>query len=351
MRSRSGPNVVMSPARLRLVSIVLIAGCFGISRAEAKLPDVRVPEELIEQVTLDSFLQQGGWSPQAEDTSAPSQLQADFVKQLVDRYTANPSAPNTVSALGLITLAESVAEWGVVPSDGLPADPAHMAWRGVGVGDGKRLMSYSKGGVGIAHADSGLLADFITYIKKRKGSSLPEAARFYALRGVNFDVLYANGGHCTKPVSVISTDLDGKPFGYKEYGYGGDKYCRKYAKGRTDSKDWQIFRHNIRLMLREKDSQVWLISNWLSRYWWPSYKRIAADPNGTIADVMINARIQNSAGGTAECAWRAAKGKADKTTAQLVAYASEDCNGNSRHEERWPFMRRPVALFEFYQHR
>ncbi|SAL44256.1 hypothetical protein AWB71_02343 [Caballeronia peredens] len=322
--------------------------CGLLGTAQARLPSAEAPQQMLDDATLDAFLTQGGWSPTADDTAGPTQLQASFVKGLADAYVKNPSDPKAISALGLIALSQSVAEWGVEPPDGLPADPVGNKWRGVSGGDGKRLMSYSKGGIGIAHADSGLLSDFIKHLQATKGDSLPEAARFYRLRGVNFDVLYANGGHCKKPSTVMTNDLDDKPFGYKEYGYAGDGYCSKYHNGKTNEADWRIFRHDMRLVLREKDTQAWLIDNWLSRYWWPSYRKVAAEENGTIADVLVNARIRNSSPGTADCALAQTRGSADRIAAQLNAYASPTCKGNARHKERWPYMRRAVVLQTFY---
>lgn len=321
-----------------------------IAPALARLPSVSAPAQLLDGETLDAFLSQGGWRPDADDTPGATQLKADFVKKLVDAYVSNPADPKAVSALGLLTLSQSVAEWGVEPANGLPADPAGKGWRGVGGGDGKRLMSYSKGGIGVAHADSGLLADFYRHLQATKGNAIPEAARFYALRGVNFDVLYANGGHCRKPSTVITSDLDGKPFGYKEYGYAGDGYCKTYNNEKTNETDWRIFRHDMRLVLREKETQAWLIDSWLSRYWWPSYQKVAAESEGTITDVLVNARIRNSSPATADCALARARDSADRVEAQLGAYASSTCKGNPRHKERWPYMKRAVTLETFFSH-
>ncbi|CAM3363242.1 MULTISPECIES: hypothetical protein [Cupriavidus] len=344
MHEGSGSWGFARPLRL----IVCIAILSSANVAYARMPMVEPPGQPINDDLLDGFLRQGGWSQTADDDPSARQLEASYIKGIVDAYVAKPSDPKAINDLGLVGLALAVAEWGVEPADGLPDDPAGKNWGGVIGADGKRLMSYSKGAIGVSHADSDSLADFFSFIKKDRGDSLPQATRFYQLQGINFDRLYADGGHCNRPSTVIVIDLNGKPFGYVEHGYAGDRYCGIYRKYKTNEEDWRIFRHNMRLVLRTREGQAYLINAWLKEYWWPSYRKVAGQPNGKIEDVIINSRIRNSSPVTANCTLGKARSSGDAISAQLNAYASKDCHGKPDHKRRWPYMMRAVVVYRFY---
>lgn len=304
----------------------------------------------LSDAVLDGFLASGGWSEQAEDVISGEKLDPMFAKALVENYENDMSNIDAVKPLGLLVLAGAVAGWGIDWEAGEARDPANKSWSGPSsVNSGKHLMSYAKGGVGIPHADSGFLQDLIDYLKDNHPNLASEGDRFFQLKGINFDVLYANGGHCNKPVTVIYTDLDGNQFGHNRFGYAGDRYCNTYKpRASTDEKDWQIFRHWIREALRKRDVQKWIIERWLAKYWLPSYEKVVVDNGGKITEAFINARIRNSSPVTANCAIKHAKNVADPIGAQLEAYTQKKCRGKESHSRRFGVMKRPVVIFETF---
>lgn len=109
----------------------------------------------------------------------------------------------------------------MVPPDGLHIDPEKKNWKGPRKGnDGKHLMSYAVGGVGIDHTDSSTLVELIDVIKTKYPKMAPGANKFFALRGTDFDEIRANGGVCSNPKMEIGSDLNGMPFGHSCYGGG-----------------------------------------------------------------------------------------------------------------------------------
>lgn len=299
---------------------------------------------------LDGFLKSGGWSEQAEDVKSAEKLDSKFAKALVENYEKDMSNIDAVKPLGLLVLAAAVAGWGMEWEAEEPEDPANKSWSGPSsVKSGKHLMSYAKGGVGIPHADSGFLRALFDYLKSNYPNLASEGTRFFQLKGINFDVLYANGGHCNKPVTVINTDLNGNKFGHNQFGYAGDSYCKTYKpRASTDEKDWQIFRHWIREALNKRDVQKWIIERWLKKYWLPSYEKVVLDNGGEITEAFINARIRNSSSVTANCAIEYAKNASDPVAAQLEAYTLKKCKGKNRHSRRFGVMQRPVVIYEAF---
>ncbi|MFJ4194452.1 hypothetical protein [Pseudomonas sp. NPDC089534] len=301
---------------------------------------------------FEDMLQAGHWSVNAEDNASfyKEQVPAATIRKWVDGY--RPSDPASASGIGLLVLTSAVAEWGVKSDEPLPEDPHKKAWQGPGVGsDGKHLISYAVGGIGINHTDSGELVELFDYLKRQHPDLAPHADAFFRLRGVNYDRVRANGGVCTTPRSEITVDLDGKPFGHNAFG-GGASYCATYRKGSTTREDWQVFRHWMRAALREKDVQRYIIDRWLAKVWVPSFEHVTA-AGGSVEEAMINARIRNSSPGTAECALKRARdggGDVDaRIAAELSAYVSSACKGNPSHERRFGSMKRPVVLFRQFR--
>jgi hypothetical protein len=296
---------------------------------------------------FNNLINAGGWSTTADDNVSNERLPNALINNTIKRYKDHPNSLQNIADIGLLVLTLSVAEWGVDNAKELPTDPAGKEWKGPAPSaDGKHLMSYSKGGVGIAHLDAEFLVDLFKYIKINYPDLAPDKEKFFALQGIRFDRLYANGGHCKKPLTVIMTDLDNKPFEHMKHGYAGTKYCSLYHDNKTDEQDWRIFRHWIRAALRKQDIQKWIVLNWTKKYWLPSYYAIVDTGAGSIEDVMINARIRNSSSKTAECAFKAAKNSKNRIATQLDYYKRPECGGNPRHGERAGFMKRPITLFQ-----
>lgn len=328
-------------ALLKVITALFLWGAvIQIAYAENGLPDT----------VLNGFLASGEWNDQAEDIISGERLDSNYIHSLVSNYEDDITNIEAVKALGLLVLAEAVAGWGVSwENEGLN-DPANKSWKGPSsVQSGKHLMSYAKGGVGIPHADTSFLIELFEYLKEHHSNLASEEKRFFQLKGINFDVLYANGGHCNKPGSVIYTDLNGKEFGHERFGYAGDDYCNKYKpRASTNEKDWQIFRHWIREALRKRDVQKWIIERWIRKYWIPSYNKVVLESGRNITEAFINARIRNSSPVTANCAIEYAKNEADPVAAQLKAYTLKKCKGQERHNRRFGVMKRPVVLYEAF---
>ena len=305
---------------------------------------------------MREFLKLGKWSPTADDNYGGEALSGDFVKGLVLAYKAKPDDPQAVANLSLVTLALATAGWGVSPTSALNPDPvAGGNWRAIaGGGDGKHLMSYARGGIGIPHTDSTGLVVLMSYLEKtHQNDLLPRASeKFFKLKGTNFDVLYAGGGNCTNPSTALTTDLDGKAFMHRHNGTSRACYCDSYLnKAQTTPEDWQIFRHGMRQALRKEDVQLWILRNWVTEVWWPSYNAVMATPRGTVQEAMINARIRNSSPATARCALKGAQGAGDASARiqqQLTLYSSDKCRGKKRHAERVGYMMRSVAVYDSF---
>ncbi|WP_415770300.1 hypothetical protein [Pseudomonas sp. LB3P38] len=301
---------------------------------------------------FEEVLNAGHWSVSVDDSAQyySEQLPSTIIKKWVDNYKAS-DLESTVG-LGVMVLTTSVAEWGVSSDATLPPDPhstTHsVKWRGPVVGDdGKHLMSYAVGGIGINHTDSGELKELFDYLKTKHPNLAPKSDNFFKLRGINYDLIRANGGVCTEPRSEIKNDLDGKPFKHDKFP-GGKKYCPIYKKGSTTMEDWQIFRHWMRASVREKDVQRYIIERWLNKVWLPSYNAVLA-AGGTVEEAMINARIRNSSPVTAACAIKSAKGSADRIKAELEAYTSKSCGGKPGHTRRLGSIMRPVVLYHYFK--
>ncbi|PWK45519.1 hypothetical protein [Pseudomonas sp. OV226] len=299
---------------------------------------------------LVAILQAGDWGPTAEDSSDfyGEQIPAQWVKQWVEQY--DPHKIESTAGLGALTLITAAAAWGVTPGGLLPEDPEGKQWKGAQRGnDGKHLMSYAVGGVGVDHTDSAQLKRLFDFIKLNHLTLAPKADQFFNLRGINFDNIRARGGVCSTPRSEITLDLDAKPFAHDIYG-GGSSYCGAHMNGATTLEDWQIFRHWIRTALRQKDVQSFIINQWLTNVWVPSYQAVLA-AGGSVEEAMINSRIRNSSPVTAKCAIDKANQVADgkRIETQLKAYTDPDCKGKARHSERFGVMKRPMVLYRHFR--
>lgn len=307
-------------------------------------------DSLVSDDILDRFLELGKWNTEAEDTIYGEELDSDFVQSLVLNYQKDISDGKNANSLGLLVLAEAIGGWGMKLEADFPPDPNYKSWKGTDrIGAGKHLMSYAKGGIGLPHADSGFLKKLFGYLKNNHPELADKEERFFQLEGINYDVLYANGGHCRTPLTVIRYDLNGKNFGHKTFGYAGDSYCEKYQpKADTNEEDWQIFRHWMREALRKRDVQKWIIEYWITKYWIPSYEKIVIKGVGSVEEAFINARIRNSSSVTANCAIEHAEESANRIESQLEAYTLKKCKGKERHKRRFGVMKRPIVLYQHF---
>ncbi len=283
--------------------------------------------------TLDEFLRIGKWTATAEDNIYGEMFPSSFFRNIYTHYQANPGNQANIDAIGLFSLGLAIAGWGISDTDNLPPDADERGYKSTSsTGSGKHIMSYAKGGVGIPHADSSFLENIFEEIKKNHRNLAPEFDRFYALKGHNFDVQYANGGHCTHPVSTLITDLDGNTFGHTVWGYAGSSYCGTYNSGKTTPEDWVVFRHWIRAALRTKSMQQYIIDYWIGHYWQPSYEKTMA-AGGSIPEALVNCRIRNSG-----------SVKANSNVGKCI----EEQLKNYGKESRWGVMLRSANIWEYF---
>jgi len=281
---------------------------------------------------VDAFLKIGKWSNTADDNIVGETFTYDFFQDIYKNWKADPTNEENIAAIGLIPLGIAIAGWGVEASDNIPPDPDNAKWKGTqSTGKGKHLMSYAQGGIGIPHADSGFLEDILDEIKDNYSTIAPKFDRLYALKEINFDKLYANGGHCTSPATRIMEDLNGVPFKHSKRGTSNEKYCSKHNNKKSNVEDWQIFRHWMRAVLRKKEMQKFIIDRWIRKFWSVSYEKTMKKEGGTIARAICNTRIRNS-NPTDANSW------ADKSVEdQLKKYG---------RESRWGVMLRGVNIWE-----
>ncbi len=300
---------------------------------------------------LRDILKVGHWSSSIDDSARYYQerISAKTLQNWIANY--NESDSDSIVGIGLMVLLTSIAEWGVVADKSLPDDPHKKEWMGPDErSDGKHLMSYAVGGIGINHTDSGELKELFDYLKVNHPNLAPNGDRFFKLRGINYDIIRANGGVCTEPRSDIMDDLEGKKFGHDKFP-GGKKYCpRFFPKDTTTLEDWQIFRHWMRAALRQENIQRYIIERWLNKVWLPSYREVIKS-GGTVEEAMVNARIRNSSSVTARCAIKKAVLSANRIESQLAAYTSKECRGDSGHSRRFGSMDRPVKLYRHFRSR
>lgn len=341
---------------IRQLSTALLTVCSAITAHSSTL-QVHTPAGPSEDA-MRVFLKQGKWTVKADDNQdfTGETLQAQFIKSLVEEYQANPTDPTAIANLSLVALALAVAEWGVTPSLTLPPDPVKKNWApAAGAGDGKHLMSYSKGGIGVMHQDSGRLARLVEYLEKNHPDIVPAEHKqgFFRLKGINFDKLYAAGGHCTKPTSEIRTDLSGSAFQHTQNGYAGDRYCHDHNKPelKLTPKDWQVFRHGMREALRYEDVQFKVIRDFATNEWASAYDLAVVKGGHDVREAFILARIWNSAPKLAKCAFDKSEGISDTSARiqkELEAYAEGCANSKARMKERWPYMQRAIIVYDAF---
>jgi len=308
------------------------------------------PNELVRQVLVAG----GQWSVTADDNASKETLDSGLIRRMVAAYRSNPADPDALFGMGLLALTVGVAEWGVAPSESLPADPAGLAWKSVaGPHTGKHLMSYSEGGIGISHVDGDEMLDFIRHVADSE--TVPAAFKAPLLhladprlyrKGKNlgyYDQLRAAGVCSTQETS---TDLLGEPFRLGRL-QADKEYCSHYRNTALTFDDWRAFCTWMRAALRQEHEQTWLIEKWVVRYWKPSLSEQFVPPGeGAIEEALVNVRVRNSSPAIANKAHEREASTTDgRVQRQLDAYGAFKF---STLQRRCGLMLRPVALYRHF---
>ena len=307
-------------------------------------------EELVSGV-----LQAGGWSETADDNGGGERLPQSFAATLVGAATAPAGSPSqeTLIGAGILVLTLSVAEWGMHWDSAAPADPAGSNWQGPrNITQGKHLMSYALGGIGLPHLDVAGAARFFAAFVERVPAAQQDLRRIGALSGTfHYDAIRARGGTCAADPSkaVLMQDLDGQPFQHAFPVFGGSKYCPRFnPDGQLDARAWQTLRHWSRVALRRRDMQAWIIKTWLNEVWVPAHDEVLGRPHGTIQEALVVARMWNSSKGEALAALQAAGAEAEpakRIQVELDHYGQQ----SATNRERAGVMKRPGVVYAAMQ--
>ncbi|MGO6757247.1 hypothetical protein ACCS42_09165 [Rhizobium ruizarguesonis] len=256
------------------------------------------PVSISHQDALQTILDAGKWTVKAdENLDLAETLPVEPVKAIIKSYPADPRS------IGLLSLAMGAGKWGIDKGDLPPeTDPAKDNWRGPNKANGKHLMSYKTGGVGLPHLDVDSLAKFMGYLVNNYSEIGPASEQ---------DII----GELAKK---LRTGLH-------------------FAEISADP----TFRKWMLLGLRKKDSQIWILEHWLSDYWDPAYEAAHQD----VRVALVLSRVWNSASSLGRSVARKAEEAADKVEAVLRAYPGAKGDFDTR---RWPWMRRPVALYDMF---
>jgi hypothetical protein len=255
---------------------------------------------------------------------------------------------------GILVLTLSVAEWGVDwGSAAAPPDPAGSSWQGPrDITQGKHLMSYALGGIGLPHLDVASAARFFAAFVQRVPAAQQDLQRIGALSATfHYDAIRARGGTCAAVPSqaILMQDLDGQPFQHAFPIFGGNKYCSRFnPNGQLDARAWQTLRHWSRVALRRQDMQAWILKSWLNEVWVPAHNEVLGRPHGTIQEALVVARMWNSSKGDALAALQAAGAESEPTKriqAELDHYGQQ----SATHHDRIGVMKRPGVVYAAMQ--
>lgn len=306
-----------------------------------------IPSELLNDILAAPH----AWDALGDDNRQGECLPQTFVKKIVVDYIASPNDPQALRSLGLLTLFLGIAQWGIADPAGLPDDPQGKHWGSVtGVDSGKHLMSYSIGGVGATHADVGLLAEFIARVAEQP--YVPANQRAAILR-LTDPTLY--GGHEVKYDQIrcaalcvkqdFTLDLMGEPF-HHFHTTADSEWCRQYNRSKLAPQDWLVFKTWMRVALRDRVMQDWLLSRWLDTDWLTTTRMVPAG-EGYAEESLLNARVRNSSPSLANKAVRmAATSVGEKIRRELDTYGELESGKTLRRRCR--LMLRPVVLFRHF---
>ena len=230
---------------------VLLAalGASVATRAYSSQPAMSPVGDLNEEL-VSGVLQAGGWTETADDNGGGERLPQAFAASLVLVPAGPAGSPSqeTLIRLGILVLTLSVAEWGVHWDSAAPTDPAGSTWKGPkDITQGKHLVSYALGGIGLPQLDVGHAMRFFQAFVERVPAAQQDLQRIGALSGTfRYDAIRARGGACAAAANkaVLMQDLDGQPFRHDFPLRDGSKSCSQHnPEGQLDPKAWQTLRH------------------------------------------------------------------------------------------------------------
>jgi hypothetical protein len=302
---------------------------------------------------LQAVLDAGGWSETAEDNGGGERLQVEAVRAIVRVRAAEPKSEDALAGLGVLVLTLSVAEWGIAWTGPAPPDPAGRDWDGpASIREGKHLMSYALGGIGLPHLDVGGAERFLDEVARRVPASAGDLDMFTKPKGsFRYDMVRGAGGvRAANPKSaVLMNDLDGVPFRHDAATFGGASYCSRFNPGgRLDAEAWRRLRHWCCVALRRRDMQEWIILDWLDHVWRKALAEVVRRPHGTIREALVVARIWNSSKGAALEALDAAASETDpdrRIAVELRKYGE----GSETRRRRAGVMQRPSTAYAFLE--
>jgi hypothetical protein len=304
---------------------------------------------------IGELMQIAGWSPAADDDVSGKTVPSTFFSKLVQAHIANPGDATARRNVGLIALLVGVAEWGV-SGDNVPPDPQGTHWESnSGPKQGKHLMSYDLGGIGISHVDSAELGKFVQYValefivdaeQRKRYLRFADASLYRVVPpAISHDIMYNQiraSGVCVP--TRITKDLNGNDFA--EDGHGGaEKYCSDWKNPNFSVEDWQLFRHYARVALRTSEGQEWVLDSWLDHNWTPSVEAVLAS-GGSIDEALANARVRSSFPVAAKHALqKRATSDTERIQREIDAYEQHK---HTTAECRSGFILRSVALYRKY---
>ncbi len=225
---------------------------------------------------IDQLLQIGGFGPSADhdNQNFSEQIPFSLCKEIIEDGN-----------VGLLALFIGAANWGV---SGLPGDlnpnpfkcsawdseyfgggQGASSWKGRGKGAGKHVMDHAKGGLGIAHWDSGSLEDFHGMFNVTDSGVAKEWAK------EKFDWMRDRG-----------------------IGEHGHDTSTKASNGLSYAENWKNWKQWALKLLRDKNFQTTnMIRRWLDKYFAKGLSKNAQDVYK--AAVWSRARSSGKAGGLA----------------------------------------------------
>jgi hypothetical protein len=300
---------------------------------------------------LTAVLEASGWSETADDNGGGERLPSSFVGEIVAEHASRPDGAKGLAGLGILVLTLSVGEWGIAWEGGAPVDPAKQGWKGpASIGQGKHLMSYALGGIGLPHLDVAGAETFFAVLTEKVPEAKDDLRQLASMPGgFRYDTIRARGGVCAADpeAAVITTDLAGQKFQHAAPTLGGPRYCTRFnAERELDAQAWQKLRHWCRVGLRRRDMQEWIVLDWLNDVWVRAYSEVMRRSHGTVPEALVVARMWNSSKGDALKGLAAAGDEPDpqkRIALELASYAAR----SETNQGRVGLMQRPSAAYGF----
>ncbi|MDR5750235.1 MULTISPECIES: hypothetical protein [unclassified Caballeronia] len=306
---------------------------------------------------LEELMSHAQWSTTADDNARDETIPISFYERIVEAYNTNPNDDKARRNLGLLALTVGVSEWGVsgVDEAQLP-DSRNTKWSSnSNARQGKHVMSYDLGGIGISHLDSDELGHFIEFVAQNFVTDAARAAdktellklvdpANYLHKRIQYDQIRASGLCGSEPVTA---DLFNEPFNAdKDHPGVSKENCSDWDnKKHMNPKTWQLFRTYMRMALRSQKGQEWIFNSWLDGNWTRSLNHTLAH-GGSVEEALANARVRNSAPVRAEAALSMPSGD-DTALIQREIDAYAQMNDGVTARRRYPFIMRSVNLYRF----